>query len=142
MAATADMIEIRPDPAELASMREFVRRQATACGLSEAETFHACLVATEAVTNAIRHGTRPGSDDPIRVSCGLGANGFEVEVGDNGGLVAFREESEEHLAEPYDGGGRGLGLMRRLTRSLDMETSINGTRMRALLGPHVDEFVI
>jgi anti-sigma regulatory factor (Ser/Thr protein kinase) len=142
MPAQTEKIAIRPDPAELAGMREFVRSRAQACGLDDVAAFQACLVATEAVTNAIRHGTRPGSDDPIEVIAGCNGSGFEVEVGDHGGLVASAD-SDDHVAEPYDGGGRGMGLMRRFTRRLDMETGVDGTRMRMLLGgPHAEELAL
>ena len=78
-------LEISPDPAELARMREFVRFSADRWGLEESECFRAQLVATEAVTNAIRHGAQSErGESPIVVTCGWDGNGFTIEVGDRG----------------------------------------------------------
>jgi anti-sigma regulatory factor (Ser/Thr protein kinase) len=111
-------------------MREFIRDRVDACGLPADQSFEACLVATEAVTNAIRHARGPDrSCAPIEVSCGCEARGFFVEVGDRGRFVpgvAVRED---------DIGGRGLGLIQRLTRRFDLETGDAGTRLRMLLEP-------
>ena len=54
------MLELRPDPAELSRMRQFIRRRAKEHGLDDGEAFQAQLVATEAVTNAMRHGSAGG----------------------------------------------------------------------------------
>ena len=131
MAAHTEKIEIRPDPAELAGMRAFVRERGRESGLSESEIFSACLVATEAVTNAIRHGTRPGGDEPIEVSASWDDGGFVVEVGDRGTFIP-----RVQAAAADDIGGRGLSLMRHLTRRFDMETSHEGTHLSMLVDAH------
>ena len=97
-------------------------------GLDSAEAFQAQLVATEAVTNAMRHGRRADSDDPIRVSCLWHENGLVIEVGDRG---RFRNREP---SKPDDTGGRGMGLIERLTRGFDLETSDSGTKLRMLVG--------
>jgi anti-sigma regulatory factor (Ser/Thr protein kinase) len=110
-------------------MRQFIRCRAVAHGLDSAEAFQAQLVATEAVTNAIRHGrAEQGPDEPIRVSCIWRDDGLTIEVGDRG-RFRHREPSS-----PEDTGGRGLGLIRRLTKQFDLETSDSGTRLRMLVG--------
>jgi serine/threonine-protein kinase RsbW len=123
-----DTLEIAPDPAELARMREFIRDKASRYGLEEGERFRAQLVATEAVTNAIRHGTRPESaPSPIAVTCSCDDHGFTIEVGDRG---RFRHRRPSH---PEDTSGRGLGLIERFTNRFDLETSEDGTRLRMLV---------
>jgi anti-sigma regulatory factor (Ser/Thr protein kinase) len=127
-ASTNTTLEIRPDPAELARMREFVRERGRECGLSEPEIFSACLVATEAVTNAIKYGSRDGAGAPIEVGAACADGGFSLEVGDRGTFIPHVQ------AAPDEVGGRGLGLMRRLTRRFDMETGHTGTHLTMLLG--------
>jgi anti-sigma regulatory factor (Ser/Thr protein kinase) len=123
------MLQVRPDPEELSRMRQFIRCRAVAHGLDSAETFQAQLVATEAVTNAIRHGRgETGPDEPITVSCVWREDGLAIEVGDSG---RFRHR-EPSSAE--DTGGRGLGLIGRVTRRFELETSDSGTRLRMLVG--------
>jgi anti-sigma regulatory factor (Ser/Thr protein kinase) len=123
-----DTLEIAPDPAELSRMREFIRDQASSYGLEEGERFRAQLVATEAVTNAIRHGTRPeAAESPIAVTCSCDDHGFTIEVGDRG---RFRHRKPSRLE---DTSGRGLGLIERFTNRFDLETSEDGTRLRMLV---------
>jgi anti-sigma regulatory factor (Ser/Thr protein kinase) len=129
MTGDLDTLEIRPDPAELARMRQFIRRRAVEHGLSGAEMFQAELVATEAVTNAMRHGTRPeDSEAPIKITCRWLESGLTIEVGDHG---RFRHRPP---SAPGATGGRGLGLIERLTRGFDLETSEAGTKLRMLVG--------
>ena len=109
-------------------MREFVRSNASRYGLEESERFRAQLVATEAVTNAIRHGTQPESaESPIAVTCRCDDHGFTIEVGDSG---RFRHRRP---SRPEDTGGRGLGLIERFTSRFDLETSEDGTRLSMLV---------
>jgi len=129
MTSAGEKIELRPDPAELAAMRDFVRSRARASGLDEAGAFDACLVATEAVTNAIRHGRGPrGGQEPIEVACGPEPHGFFVEVGDHGRFVPKAAATGDEL------GGRGLGLIKRLTQRFELGQGGPGTRLWMLLG--------
>jgi anti-sigma regulatory factor (Ser/Thr protein kinase) len=121
------MLELRPDPVELARMREFIRRRAMEHDLDEAEAFQAQLVATEAVTNAMRHGaTEDGK--PISVTCVWREEGLTIEVGDRG-RFRHREKSG-----PEATSGRGLGLIERFTRQFDLETTDKGTKLSMLVG--------
>jgi anti-sigma regulatory factor (Ser/Thr protein kinase) len=109
-------------------MREFVRSNAERYGLEESERFRAQLVATEAVTNAIRHGTRPeGAGSPIAVTCRSDGTGLTIEVGDRG---RFRHRKPSRAE---DTSGRGLGLIERFTSRFDLETNEDGTRLRMLV---------
>ena len=123
------MLELRPDPAELARMRQFIRRRAVEHGLDDSEAFQAQLVATEAVTNAMRHGT-PTGGKPISVTCVWRGDGLTIEVGDRG-----RFQRRETSAPDGDAtSGRGLGLIERLTRRFELETTDRGTKLRMLVG--------
>ncbi|HEX8856073.1 MAG TPA: ATP-binding protein [Thermoleophilaceae bacterium] len=123
-----ETLQIRPDPAELARTREFVRGRAAACGLDEEARFRAALVVTEAVTNAMRHGRGSDAAEPIEVRCGCNGEGFLIEVGDCG---RFRRRNRAPRGATH---GRGLGLIERLTRRFDLEASTEGTRLRMLVG--------
>jgi serine/threonine-protein kinase RsbW len=120
------MIELRPDPAELARMREFIRRRAAQHGLDADQAFQAQLVATEAVTNAMRHGLTEDRQ-PISVTCVWRDDGLAIEVGDRG-RFRHREKSK-----PDATSGRGLGLIERFTRQFDLETTDDGTKLRMLV---------
>lgn len=124
------MIELRPDPVELARMRDFIRRRAGEHGLDDAEAFQAQLVATEAVTNAMRHGVTEDLK-PISVTCVWRDNGLAIEVGDRG-RFQHRKKSE-----PDATSGRGLGLIERFTKQFDLETTDSGTKLRMLVGSAV-----
>jgi anti-sigma regulatory factor (Ser/Thr protein kinase) len=109
-------------------MLEFVRASAARHGLEERARFRAQLVATEAVTNAIRHGaSEDGSQGQIAVGCRWDDDGFSVEVGDRG---RFRRRDR---SRPDDTSGRGLGLIERLTSRFDLETGEQGTTLRMLV---------
>jgi anti-sigma regulatory factor (Ser/Thr protein kinase) len=123
------MLELRPDPAELSRMRQFIRRRAVEHGLDAAETFQAQLIATEAVTNAMRHGNGTGGK-PISVTCVWRDDGLTIEVGDRGRFQ--RREGAEPNSDAT--GGRGLGLIERLSRRFELETSDSGTKLRMLVG--------
>lgn len=123
------MLELRPDPAELSRMRLFIRRRAKEHGLDDSEAFQAQLVATEAVTNAMRHGSANGRA-PISVTCVWRDDGLTIEVGDRG-----RFQRREALEPGRDAtGGRGLGMIERLTRRFELDTSDSGTKLRMLVG--------
>jgi serine/threonine-protein kinase RsbW len=123
------MLELRPDPAELSRMRQFIRRRAMEHGLDDSEAFQAQLVATEAVTNAMRHGTPTGAK-PISVTCVWRDDGLTIEVGDRGRF----HRREPSAADGEATSGRGLGLIERLTRRFELETTDRGTKLRMLVG--------
>jgi anti-sigma regulatory factor (Ser/Thr protein kinase) len=110
-------------------MRQFIWRRAIEHGLDEAEAFQAQLVATEAVSNAMRHGT-PNGGKPISVTCVWRHNGLTIEVGDRGRF----QRREPSQVDPNAESGRGLGLIERLTRRFELETSDRGTILRMLVG--------
>lgn len=128
MELLAQSIELRPDPSELRLMRAFVTRWAQRSGLAEEDSFRACLVATEAVTNAMRHGrVEEGDDHPITVACRLEGDELVLEVTDSGRFRAERDRADDH-------GGRGLFLIREFTRGFDLEAGSQGTRLCMRLG--------
>lgn len=109
-------------------MRAFVQRFAVHSGLSQDATFRACLVATEAVTNAMRHGRiDDGLERPICLSCRIEGSELVVEVRDQGRFRTERERIDDH-------GGRGLFLIREFTRGFDLQAGRQGTHLTMRLG--------
>lgn len=53
----------------LADIGEFVTKSGQALGMDEDEAYQAQLAVDEACTNAIQHGTSPGTQAPICVEC-------------------------------------------------------------------------
>ena len=109
-------------------MRVFVNRWAEQTRLSDDAVFRACLVATEAVTNAMRHGrVEDGIERPITLCCRIENSELVVEVTDRGRFRTERVRVDDH-------GGRGLFLIRELTRSFDLRAGPEGTRLTMRLG--------
>jgi serine/threonine-protein kinase RsbW len=128
MALPSQEIELRSDPSELRLMRAFVSHWAQRCGLGDADCFDACLVATEAVTNAIRHGrAEDDGERPIKVVCRIEDSHLVIEVNDRG---TWRSHGETSSAD----GGRGLYLIRELADAFELRPSPRGTLLRMRLG--------
>lgn len=109
-------------------MRAFIRRRAAVYGLDEAHTFQAQLVATEAVTNAMRHaGHSGGMERPIVVKCRPSGEGIAIEVRDRGRFRRRRRRGSDATS------GRGLRLIERFSSQFELETSDEGTRLRMLV---------
>lgn len=91
----------------VAEVRKFVR---LTLGRWEVDDFVACLVASELVTNAIRHATTADDDVVLRLSrADDGALWLEVEDATAG-------EPRVQDADPTGESGRGLFVVDRLTR--------------------------
>jgi serine/threonine-protein kinase RsbW len=80
------------------------------------------LAVTEAVTNVVRHayGAEGGE---IHVAVEPGRCTLVVSVVDDGGGLVFGPSQETE-------GGYGMRLMRTLTRSCDVSSSVDGTSVR------------
>ena len=124
MSDSTGTLVLQPEASELRAVREFVGDWAERCGLSEAEAFHARLVATEAVANAIMHG---GDGHAIEVTCTGDDGGLRIEVRDRG---EFKSDSDDR-----DGsGGRGISIIRALTRRMHIDAGEGGTGISMRLG--------
>jgi len=81
-----------------------------AAGVCEVTVCDAGLILSELVSNALRHGS-PLPGQTFRVSWRLGPESVEIAVGDGGGLTAPTVAEPEKL----EAGGRGLGIVERLS---------------------------
>ncbi len=98
------------------------RRAIEALGLEHPEHESASLLASELVTNAVRH-SGAGAGDRIQLRVEVGQSGLRMSVTDAG--VGFVPGGE--LPEPGVEGGFGLFLIERLAASWGVETAARTT---------------
>jgi serine/threonine-protein kinase RsbW len=98
-------LEIPADLERLRDAREWADEVAREFGLDEEDCFQVKLATSEAVTNAIIHGS--GSDgDAVRLAARVSGDMLVFEVADRG-----REEPSADPVERLAEGGRGLELV-------------------------------
>jgi serine/threonine-protein kinase RsbW len=115
---------IRADLDRLKEARDFAARAAAEFGLGAEALYDVKLAVSEAVTNAIRHGSR-SPDDPVRIVATEESGALVFEVLDTGSFVP-RVVRRGDLPE----GGRGLEFMRVLMDEVDLRPGRQGTRLR------------
>lgn len=125
------MVEFKPrehsmlaDIGRLKEARDFAERAATEFGLDRDACYDVKLAMSEAVTNAIQHGSSPPSD-PIKIVVAEEAGALVFEVLDTGRFRP-RVMRRGELAES----GRGLEFMRVLMDEVDLRLGDTGTLMR------------
>jgi serine/threonine-protein kinase RsbW len=104
--------------------RDFVDEVAAALGFDEDARFDIKLAATEAVANAIRHGSR-SPRDTVRVSAIEGEGALTVSVADHGTFVP-----RMHNGDPLPEQGRGLAFIAHLMDQVSIRTGDRGTVVR------------
>lgn len=114
---------ISADLARLKEARDFAARAAEAFGLDDEASYSVRLAMSEAVTNAIRHGSS-SPDDPVRMVAVEEGDALVFEVEDTGRFRprVSRGDMPDH--------GRGLDFMRRLMDDVRVEPGSDGTTVR------------
>ena len=115
---------IRADLDRLKEARDFAASAAAEFGLGAEALHDVKLAVSEAVTNAIRHGSR-SPDDSVRMVATEESGALVFEVLDTGTFVP-RVVRRGRLPE----GGRGLEFMRVLMDEVDLRPSRRGTLLR------------
>ena len=115
---------IRADLDRLKEARDFAARAAAEFGLGAEALYDVKLAVSEAVTNAIKHGSR-SPDDSIRILATEESGALVFEVLDTGSFVP-RVVRRGDLPE----GGRGLEFMRVLMDEVDLRPGRQGTLLR------------
>jgi anti-sigma regulatory factor (Ser/Thr protein kinase) len=116
--------ELSADLARVKEARDFAERCAIDFGFPANERYQLRLAMSEAVTNAIQHGSSSESD-PIWLT-----------AGDEGGaLVFYVRDTGRFVPRVNRGGampesGRGLDFMRRLMDEVDLRPGDDGTLLR------------
>jgi anti-sigma regulatory factor (Ser/Thr protein kinase) len=116
---------LRADLRLLKEAREFAERMALAFGFEDGACYQVKLAMSEAVTNAIQHGSS-SPDDPIRIWAVEESGALVFEVLDTGRfrpLVARR-------GDPLPDSGRGLEFLRVLMDEVDLRPGAKGTLLR------------
>jgi anti-sigma regulatory factor (Ser/Thr protein kinase) len=115
---------ISADLGRLKEARDFAERAAAEFGLSEDACYEVKLALSEAVSNAIQHGSR-SDDAPIRIFVSGEAGALVIEVIDTGRFVP---RVTRHGDMPES--GRGLEFMRLMMDEVDLQPGSDGTRLR------------
>jgi anti-sigma regulatory factor (Ser/Thr protein kinase) len=115
---------IQADLGCLKEARDFAGTAAHDFGLDEEARYNVRLAMSEAVTNAIRHGSQTNSDPIVIVALAEG-DALVFEVRDTGRFRP-RIAREGTMAER----GRGLEFMRLLMDEVDVQPGIGGTCVR------------
>jgi anti-sigma regulatory factor (Ser/Thr protein kinase) len=115
---------ISAEVGRLKEARDFAEDAAADFGLDEEARYQVKLVMSEAVTNAIQHGSASARDE-IRILALEEAGALVFEVIDTG---RFRPRVIRRGALPES--GRGLDFMRRLMDEVDLRSTADGTRLR------------
>ena len=115
---------MRADVGRLKEARDFADRAAAAFGLDGDARYQVKLAMSEAVTNAIQHGSSSPSD-PIKIVVGSEGGALVFEVLDTGRFRP-RVKRRGELTES----GRGLEFMRVLMDEVDLRAGETGTLMR------------
>ena len=115
---------IRADLARLKEARDFAERAAIAFGLPSDACYQVKLALSEAVTNAIQHGSS-SPEDQVRIVVTEEPGALAFEVIDTGRFVP-RVTRRGDMPES----GRGLEFMRLLMDEVDLDPGEAGTRLR------------
>ena len=115
---------MRADLGLLKEARDFAERAASDFGFAPNACYDVKLAMSEAVTNAIQHGSS-SPKDPIRIAALAEGPALVFEVMDTGRFVP-RVMRRGELSES----GRGLEFMRVLMDEVDLRPGKTGTLMR------------
>lgn len=111
-------------PERLAEAREWAQRAAAEAGLGEADCYQVKLAISEAVANAIKHGSQ-SAGDRIRIGAFESDGSLVFEVQDSG---TFVEPMSRATIE--DESGRGLELVALMMDEVHISSTGEGSLMR------------
>jgi serine/threonine-protein kinase RsbW len=114
---------IRADVGRLKEARDFAERAAAEFGFDPDARYQVKLAMSEAVTNAIQHGSS-SPHDPIRIVANAEGDALVFEVLDTG---RFRPQVRRGLMPES---GRGLEFMRLMMDEVDLRPGARGTLLR------------
>jgi serine/threonine-protein kinase RsbW len=111
-------------PASAPEARALVREAVAELELDGSTTWELMLATTEAIANAVEHGSPCDGGILLSVETGDGAIG--VEVGDCGGCFP----TERRTSKPAEEGGRGIGIIASIVDRLEVVPESGMTRVR------------
>jgi anti-sigma regulatory factor (Ser/Thr protein kinase) len=116
---------IKADLARLKEARDFAERAAEDHGFDSAGVYQLKLAMSEAVTNAIQHGSS-SDEDPIYLRAVAEGEALAFYVKDTGRFAQLSKPG----GDPAEEGGRGLEFMRRLMDEVELRPGDEGTLLR------------
>jgi serine/threonine-protein kinase RsbW len=122
--SSASKLEFPAQADHLQEARRFVDEIAAAFGFDEDARYDLKLAATEAVSNAIRHGAR-SPRDTVRLCAIEGDGVLTFTVADHGSFLPNRENGD-----PLPEQGRGLAFIAHLMDQVCIRTGEHGTVVR------------
>ncbi len=122
-------LHMRARLVDLRGARRFVDEAAEGFGFSEDDRYAIRLAATEAVTNAVQHGSAR-ADDPIEVRASAENGALAIYVSDTGRFVP-----KMNLPEELPERGRGLAFMTELMDDVEVRPGPDGTVIRLVKRP-------
>jgi serine/threonine-protein kinase RsbW len=121
-------LEIPSAVGSLHQARLFVDAIAREAGFLDGDLEAICLAVTEAVSNAIRHGSPRGQEDTVELSVAASSSRLTITVHDRGpGFVPDEYELPDPLS--FADHGRGLYLIHALMDEVEYRRS-DGTTVR------------
>lgn len=117
-------MSIEADPERLSEARDWGHRAAELAGLGEADCYQVRLALSEAVANAIQHGSQ-GNGDSILLSAFEADGALVFEVRDGGTFVAPLGR-----ATLDDESGRGLELLTLMMDEVHIRSTGDGSLLR------------
>jgi anti-sigma regulatory factor (Ser/Thr protein kinase) len=125
------------DADALFQLRSAVAAHGASLGLAEPVLSDLVLVAHELASNAVRHGQADGND-PGRLRLWRDGDVVVCEVSDHGPGLTDPDGVGRMQAPAGAAGGRGLWIVRQVSRDLDIRTGPTGTTVTAaVLAPGV-----
>jgi anti-sigma regulatory factor (Ser/Thr protein kinase) len=121
-------LAVEPSPRAVPAARRALADALVGAGVTSAKADDACLVVTELLANAILHGT-PRADGSLGVAWRITADEIVLEVCDGGPAPVDGRAEGVH----GESGGRGLLLVRALSRDFELRAAPDGTRACATL---------
>jgi anti-sigma regulatory factor (Ser/Thr protein kinase) len=115
---------LRADINRLKEARDFAEHAAAEFGFDAAARYEVKLALSEAVTNAIRYGSR-SPEDPVRILAVEESGALVFEVLDTGSFVPRVRRGGQ-----FPESGRGFEFMRLLMDEVDLRPSRRGTLLR------------
>jgi anti-sigma regulatory factor (Ser/Thr protein kinase) len=116
---------IRADLARLKEARDFAEQAAEDFGFDSSGCYQLKLAMSEAVTNAIQHGSS-SEEDPIALRVEAEGDALAFYVKDTGTFV----ENLVAGGNSFPESGRGLEFMRRLMDEVELRPGQDGTLLR------------
>ena len=126
--STSGTVMLPYAPSSIAVARRWLTSELLEAGAGEPAISDAALVASELLTNALRH-ARPLTGQKLRIAWTMGAGAVELCVTDGGAVTRPREgwPSASSL------GGRGLAIVSRLSRRWGVSAGEASTTVWAVL---------